>query len=387
MLLSFTAFVSLGLPDGLLGVVWPQVSRSFQVPLSVLPLVQVAMVLGFQVASLSAYRLSRRLGIGRMLALCALVSAASLALQTAAPAFVFFVLVSSGLGLGGGAIDASMNAYAARHYSPSLLNWLHAFYGVGAALGPFVASAILAAGYGWRVSLLTVAAALSVFALFFVWRRHHWDEPEAPGGTAAADPSARSDDPGHTAVESKVPLREHLGLLVFLVYTGVEVSLGVWGFSYYHLGLGEPEVATASAAGMYWFGLTIGRMAFAIVLAYVPLGIILYTGLSGLALTITAMVLLPGAPALLMLPLCGLFLAPIFPLLVKATDGRVAPNLVAKIVGRQIAAANLGSVIVPLVGGAIVAVSGATGLLWLFVGSTAVLVVAIAAIVRQPGPG
>lgn len=384
MLLSFTAFVSLGLPDGLLGVVWPQVSRSFQVPLSVLPVIQVAMVLGFQVASLSAYRLSRRLGIGRMLALCALVSAASLALQTAAPAFVFFVLVSTGLGLGGGAIDASMNAYAARHYSPSLLNWLHAFYGVGAALGPFVASAILAAGYGWRASLLTVAAALSLFALFFARRRHHWDEPEALS-TVVADPTVPSDDLGGTAAESKVPLREHLGLLVFLVYTGVEVSLGVWGFSYYHLGLGEPEVATASAAGMYWFGLTIGRMAFAIVLAYVRPGIILYTGLSALVLTIAAMVLVPGAPALLMLPLCGLFLAPIFPLLVKATDGRVAPNLVAKIVGRQIAAANLGSVIVPLIGGAIVAVSGAAGLLWLFVGSTAVLVVAIATIVRRPG--
>ena len=409
--LSFAAFVSLGLPDGLLGVLWPSVSQDFGIPLGLLPVVSVAAVIGFQIASLSAFKLSRKLGIGRMLALCALVSAASLAGLAVSPVFAVFVVISIGIGLGGGAIDASMNAYAARHFSASMLNWMHAFYGVGATVGPFLAGVVLAAGLGWRLPYLIIAAILGGMAFLFARNRQIWDElsgragmDASPTGTVTAantaEPQAHTAEPqAHTADNAQmraqtqetgapqhetIPAREYAGFLLFFVYTGLEVALMTWSFSYYHLGQGQAETPAAMAVGLFGAGFTLGRMLFAIILRRVALGIILYLCVAGIGLTVLLMLLVPGLPSLAVLPLAGMFLAPMFPLFVKATDARVHPSIVDKVVGRQIAAANLGAVGVPAIGGLLVSAYGPESLVWLFAAAAGVLLVLAPTVVRVP---
>jgi fucose permease len=270
ILIAFVAFVSLGLPDGVLGVAWPSVRRTFDVPVSQFGLLLIASTCGFLVSSFSSGAVVRRLGVGRLLLASSGLMTCASAGYALAPSWPFMVALGVFAGLGSGAIDAGINAYAAHHFSPRLVNWLHAFYGVGATLGPLLMTGVLAAGLAWRWGYAVNAAALGLMSLCFLFTLRLWDQPT--GETAAAAAAAERpapDEPAGTFATLRRPVVA-LSVVLFFLYTGVEVAAGQWAYSLFTEARGVTPAAAGVWAGVYWASLTAGRIAFGAAAGRVP---------------------------------------------------------------------------------------------------------------------
>src|SRR5687767_6435731 len=177
ILIAFLAFISLGLPDGVLGVAWPSVAATFRIPLSHLGILLAASTCGYLVSSFNSGGVVQRIGVGRTLLLSSALMSCAAAGYALAPLWPAMALVGLFAGLGSGAIDAALNAYAARHFSARLVNWLHAFYGVGATLGPLLMTAVLSSGNSWRWGYGIIAAVLGVMSLCFLLTLRLWETP------------------------------------------------------------------------------------------------------------------------------------------------------------------------------------------------------------------
>jgi len=349
LFLSFLAFISLGLPDGLLGVAWPSMSRSFDRELSRLAVLQIALTFGFFFSSVNAGRLIERCGVSSLL----IGSNIAVALALAAYGFLdrWYLVVASTvvLGSGGGAVDAGLNAYAANRFSKEQLTLLHAFYGFGAMLGPLIMRCILAAGgpwqYGYRYNLLLVAGLVVTFILL----RKVW---YGPGGKGAAAASSKTQGREQTLPQAESRLGVRLGVVLFLVYTGLEVTVGTWSFTLFTEGRGVDPGAAALWLGVYWAALTGSRLFFGLFgrrwssRRIITVMIIVSTA-AGL------FYLQPRLPmlSLLSLPVIGFAFGPLFPLFVILTPEIVGEEESSRVIGFQVAAANIGSAAVPFVVG------------------------------------
>jgi fucose permease len=222
-------------------------------------------------------------------------------------------------GLGSGAIDAGMNAYAAHHFSPRLVNWLHAFYGVGATLGPLMMTAVLSAGLVWRWGYAVNAALLGVMSLCFLLTLRLWDQPtDAP---ANAEALAAQPAPAGTLDTLRRPVVA-LSVVLFFLYTGVEVAAGQWTYSLFTEARGVSPAVAGVWAGVYWGSLTAGRIAFGAAAGRVPPLAILRATM--LAAPLGALLIWADAAPLanfLGLALMGFCFAPMFPLLISLTPG------------------------------------------------------------------
>lgn len=221
--LAYAAFISLGLPDGLTGVAWPSIRATFGLPLDALGALITTGTVGYLASSFSSGRILVRLGVGRLLALSCLATAVSLLGYGSAP--LWAVMVGLGLlaGLGGGAIDAGLNTYAAENFSPRTVNWLHASFGLGAAIGPLLMSGVIGAGQSWRLGYLLVGVAQALLASCFARTRNEW-RVHADGQHTA--PAASAGLLGTLALPSA-----WLSMLLFFLYTGLEITAGQWLYS------------------------------------------------------------------------------------------------------------------------------------------------------------
>ena len=336
--LAFLAFISLGLPDGLLGVSWPSIRAGFGLPLDALGVVVAAATAGYLASSFLGGAILRAVPIGTVLAVSTL--AASLALLGFAltpfwPLLVAFAVLA---GLGGGAVDAGLNAYGATHFSARTLNWLHAFFGVGTTVGPLIVTAVLDAGLGWRWSYGIVGTAQMLLAALFFLNRHRWGEVEQ----AAAAEAPRLPAAGTTETLRRPVV--WLGMLVFFFYSGTEMLAALWSYSLLTLGRGVPETTAGLFVAAYWGSLTAGRILFGLIADRVPLAPTLRLCL--IASTLGALLFwVDPSPllSLLGLMLIGFALSPVFASLISLTPARVGPAHADSAIGFQIASAGLGA--------------------------------------------
>ena len=339
--LSYVGFVSLGLPDGLLGVAWPSIRARFGLELDALGPLLVATTAGYVFASFSSGRVLARMNLGALLAASCAATATSLLGYAFAPAW--FVLVGFGLfaGLGAGAIDAALNTYVATNHSPRTLNWLHACYGVGAASGPALMTGVLMAGHPWQRGYGLVALGQIALALCFTATRAIW--PPVAGEAHAASPTRTA--------PSRVTLAQPaawLGMAAFFLYVGLEQSAGAWAYSF----LTEVRGVSLAAAGtwvtLYWSGLTAGRVVFGVVANRWPLEALVRGALVAIAAAAALIASDPfPAASALGLALLGFACGPIFPSLIAATPARLGVAHAANGVGFQIAAAACGQALIP----------------------------------------
>ncbi len=346
---SFLAFISLGLPDGLLGVAWPSISRTFGVPLSRLAVLQVAMTIGFIFSSSNAGRLIKKLGVGNLLIVSNVLVACALTGYVLSPRWYMLILSTVILGSGGGAIDAGLNAYTAKRFTKEQVTLLHAFFGFGAMLGPALMGRVLSAGQPWRhgylYTLLLVLVLLSIFITFRgLWKR------DVPITTTA-------EQEDHSAAPEKCPRRmvrkyTFIGIAMFLVYTGLEITIGAWSFTLLTTSRGISEGVAAVWVGAFWAGLMGGRIFFGI------FGVRWHAKsiVSAMSATLIAGVLLYAQPwiswfYLPALPLIGFACAPLFPLFVTLTSSVVGHEAASHSIGMQVASAGLGGAIVPFFAG------------------------------------
>jgi fucose permease len=336
-LLAFLAFVSLGLPDGLLGVAWPSIRTDFSLPLDSLGLLVAISTSGYLVSSFLAGRLSRVMSIGTVLAVSTLAAATALlgfALTPSWPLLLGFGLLA---GLAGGAVDAGLNAYGASHFSARVLNWLHASFGVGTTLGPLIVTAVLSSDTVWRWSYVIVGSGQLLLALTLFLTRGRWVEvAELGSGNARKVASARTRDTLRRPIV-------WLGMMTFFVYAGVEVVAAQWSYSLLTLQRGVPVTTAGLLIGLYWGSLMVGRVLFGIVADRVRLVPALYWCIAASIVGALLFWLEPTPVAsYLGLMLIGFSIAPIFASLISLTPARVGREHADNAIGFQISSAGLG---------------------------------------------
>jgi fucose permease len=338
--LAYVGFVSLGLPDGLLGVAWPSVRAFFRLPVDALGSLLVMFTAGYLLASFSSGWLLARCTVGTLLALSCLATATSLLGYALTPWWGLMVALGVLSGLGAGAIDAGLNTFAATHFSARTVNWLHACYGIGASSGPILMTSVLNAPHPWQWGYGIVGLGQLLLAACFGLTRTWW--PAASRARAAASAA-----PTSSWSTLRLPV-VWVSIAVFFVYTGLEAAAGTWAYSLFTEGRGVSTITAGLWVSIYWGSLMVGRLLAGVVAPSVSVPRLLRLCLLSLALGATLLWLdLASLLSFLGLALMGLACAPIFPSLIATTPQRLGEAHTANGIGMQVAAAVLGASLLP----------------------------------------
>lgn len=338
VVVTYLAFVSLGLPDGLLGIAWPFMSARSNVPLEALGSLLISFTTGYLVTSSTSGKIMQFISLGLLLTFSCLITALSLLTYAFIDTWYFMMIAAFFLGSGGGAIDSSINAFAASRFSASTVNWLHAFYGVGATAGPLLVTLMLANDLQWYHGYLAVAAIQIGLSILFGSTRRKW-------GIASQHEEAHSKSEYFETL--KLP-RVWIFMLIFFLYTGVEQGFGQWLFTLLTKSRFLAEKQAGLWTSLYWGSLTIGRIVFGIVLTTIPVSRVLTGAIIGIAAGVILFTLdLSTTTNLLGVVMLGFANAPVFPSLISVTPVQIGKEHTATAVGVQISMAMLGAALLP----------------------------------------
>jgi fucose permease len=348
ILLAFIAFISLGLPDGLLGVAWPSLRREFGMPLDAIGFMLFAGMFGYLSSSFFSGKIVSRLGVGKLLAVSCFLTGGALVGYTLAPSYWVIVGLSLFSGLGAGAIDAGLNTYIAANHGEGLMQWLHASFGVGVTLGPIIMTTAVN-GFGqWRLGYLVVGVAQLTLATCFFLTAAMWQQ-ETPAATAQES----------KLTDYKTSLRETIrqrgtwmSILLFFIYTGIELAFGHWSYTLLTESRGVAPETAGLVAGSYWGMFTVGRILAGLYAKRINAHQILQFGLfSALAGGLLVVWNPSQTVSLIGIAIVGFSVAPIFPALVSTTRNRVEAKHIANTIGIQISAAGFGGTVMPTIAG------------------------------------
>ena len=371
----YLSFISLGLPDSLLGAAWPVMYGELGVPLSGAGLISMIIALGTILSSLKSDALTRALGAGRVTAISVGLTAAALLGFSRSGAYWQLCPWAIPYGLGAGSVDAALNNYVAVHYSSRHMSWLHCMWGVGASIGPYVMSLALTAGKGWGAGYRYIAILQIVLTLILVFSMPLWKRSGGDGASAEAGQALSLRQvaaiPGAKAV-----------MLSFFCYCGLEQTAGLWAASYLSLTRGFTAQEAAGLAALFFLGITAGRAlgGFAAMrlsdakLTRLGFGIIALGG---------AVLLIPlRAAAAAAFVLIGLGCAPVYPCMIHATPARFGAERSQAIIGVQMASAYVGTLTMPPLFGLISRYLGAALMPLYLLLLLAVMVIAFEKLVR-----
>jgi fucose permease len=351
-LLSLGTFVTLGLPDGMLGTAWPAMRHSFGEPVGALGLILLINTIGSVAVATFVGRLIQRVGAAAVLAVAGLCAALGGIGYAVAPGLWFVLSVGPLMGAAAGMMDGGLNTAVALTGRPRLLNLLHGFYGVGTAIGPLVVTGAIIAG-SWRPAFLFLAALDVATAACWIAYRRAVPAPAAKapveGGGAAHGGPSTADDPAETAQPTAGWSRRRvvavltLGLIVFFLYTGLEVSAGQWETSYVRGQLGLSASAAGLAAFGYWGALTAVRIGLALPARPVPARTVIRSGLI-LAVAASGIIWWQPDPLVVVLAFAalGAALAGVFPALIAVTPQRIGEKRAQHAIAWQVGAAAAG---------------------------------------------
>ena len=338
----YLAFISLGLPDSVLGVAWPGMRASLGQELASAGLITLVLTVGSALSSFVGGRVLARWGTGPVVTVSGLLTGLALLGFALSPSFALLLLLAVPLGLGAGAVDARLNQFVAAHYSARHMNWLHGCWGVGATLGPLIMASALTSAKGWRQGYLWIGGVQLGLVLLFVlvlplWQRHQAQSVH----TAAASP---------TIPKGPAPtLALWLAPALYLAYAAVEISTGLWAGSLLVDGRGLEAKTAALWVSCFFGAIMLGRFATGLLTLrlgnrqLVRLGI----AVASVGAALFSSNALPAPLSLTGLVLLGLGCAPIYPCLMHETARRFEPVTAAKVISRQVGFAYVGAAIVP----------------------------------------
>jgi fucose permease len=350
-LLAYVAFISIALPDSLLGVAWPSMRLSLDQPVSALGLVVPFAVVSTLLSSASTGFLLARIGMSRLVTASTALSAAALVGYSVAPAFWMIIAATVLLAAGAGAIDSGLNAYAARHFTARHINWMHASYGVGATVGPLVVTGVIAAGLSWRWSYAFVAAAQAVLAVTFAATSRAWGTGHA-SDVATPTPAVTRRGSRRNTLRLGAVWR---GAAIFALQTGFESATTLWAYLFLTEGRGVAAPAAGLTVSAYWAALFVGRLVLGPLADHYGSQRVLTGGVAGISVGAILVALpAPTAVAIGGFIVIGLAAAPMFPLLTLTTRERVGTAHADQTVGVQVAASSLGASTIPAVVGLLI---------------------------------
>lgn len=351
LVIIYLAFISLGLPDALLGSAWPIMWPELNASLGSAGILSMTVAGGTIVSSLFSGIVVGRLGVGKVTLISCIMTAGALLGFSMAPSFVWLVVLAIPLGLGAGSVDAALNHYVAEHFKAHHMNWLHCFWGVGATAGPLVMSAYIAEHNSWRGGYAAVAVIQFILVAILLATLPLWKRVAASRESALTPNQALAESDSDEASEKTNVLRikgVKPSLIAFLFYCGAESTVGLWGASYL---VGARDVSAETAAtwiALYFGGITVGRLITGFITFKVRNQLLIRYGqfitvVGGLLLLLP----LPVGFSLVGFILIGLGLAPIYPGLLHETPARFGKANSAKLMGFQMAVAYTGTTFLP----------------------------------------
>lgn len=344
LLIIYVAFISLGLPDGLLGAAWPTMYINIGVPISTAGIISMVIAFGTIISALFSDKLTYLLGTEKVTALSVAMTCVALFGFSFSDNILALLLWSIPYGLGAGSVDAALNNYVAIHYSSRHMSWLHCMWGIGASIGPYLMGYAISSSKGWEqgyiyVGSIQIVLTVVLFLSFPLWKDR----------SKITDSSEQADDikPMKLIEIIKIP-GVNAVLITFFCYSALESTSGLWAASYLQLAKGIDEGTAASMASLFYIGITVGR----------AINGFLTIKLSDTKLIRLGQVLVLMGVVILMLPLnigftfagiviVGLGCAPIYPCIIHSTPARFGVKRSQAIVGVQMASAYIGTMIMP----------------------------------------
>jgi fucose permease len=365
ILIAYIAFISLGLPDGLLGVAWPSMRGFFGLPLDALGMLLFASTTGYLTSSFLSGRVISRLGVGGVLAISCALTGSGLIGYTLAPAWWILVAIGVFVGFGAGAIDAGINTFVASNFNEGMMQWLHASYGIGVTLSPIIMTTGLNIFHNWRwgytvVGITQLSLAVCFFLTISMWQRagrqldSESDNSENDNTVSETESNKILTD-YHTALgETLRQPAVWLSLAIFFLYTGLELVLGSWAYTLLTESRGIAPQIAGLWAGSYWGMFTVGRMLAGLYTKRIGVHTLVRGSLTGALIGALLVWWNPSnTVSLIGVGLIGFAIAPVFPGLVSGTRDRVGARFAANTIGMQIGAAGLGGAVIPALAGAL----------------------------------
>lgn len=341
----YLAFISLGLPDSLLGSAWPTMYKGFNVPVSYAGMVSMIIAVGTIISSLQSDRLTRKFGTGKITAMSVLMTAVALFGFSLSDSFWMLCLWAIPYGLGAGSVDASLNNYVALHYASRHMSWLHCMWGVGASVGPYIMGFALTGGQGWQAGYRYIALLQIILTVILMFSLPLWTKQKR--ASFEKNNAEVQSKPLSLTQIFKIPGAREV-MFTFFCYCALESTTGLWASSYLTLHLGISAQTAASFASLYYIGITIGRgISGFMTLKFndtqmIRIGVgIIFAGMILLLLPLGENV------ALISLILIGLGCAPVYPCTIHATPDHFGAEQSQAIIGVQMASAYVGTCLMP----------------------------------------
>jgi fucose permease len=341
LVIIYIAYISLGLPDSLLGTAWPAAYMALGVPVSMAGIISAVISCNTIVSSLLSSRVIRWLGTGLTTTISVSMTAAALFGFSLSPNYWTMVLFAIPLGLGAGSVDAALNNFVALHYKARHMNWLHSFWGIGASLGPVIMSYYLARS-GWRSGYSTIGWIQTGLVVVLIASLPLW--MRASNGQKAAETSGKV-----FSIKELLKVKgARQALTAFFCYCAVESTAGLWGSSFLVLLRGICPETAASWVSLYYFGITLGRFISGFLTMRINNRNLIRIGL---VLIVTG-ILLVMTPSIDFILMCGFFMiglgcAPIFPSLIHDTPENFGSDMSQSMIGLQMACAYVGTTLMP----------------------------------------
>ena len=340
----YVSFISLGLPDSLLGAAWPSIYQGFGVPVSYSGVIFCIISVGTVISSLKSDRLTRRFGAGGVTAISVAMTAAALFGFSVSNSFWALCLWAVPYGLGAGSVDAALNNYVALHFASRHMSWLHCMWGIGASVGPYIMGAALSCNAGWHTGYRIIGVMQLVLTIVLVLSLPLWKtrsdadaEEQEAASTEALTLKQIFRIPGVKAV-----------LVTFFCYCSLEQTTSLWASSYLVLNKGIALETAASFASLFFVGITAGRALSGFLTLKFNDTQMIRMGLGIIAAGVAAFLLPFGDTAALAgLLLVGLGCAPIYPSIIHATPSHFGADRSQAIIGVQMASAYVGNCLMP----------------------------------------
>ena len=350
LIIIYLSFISLGLPDALLGAAWPSMYQELHVSISYAGIISMIIAFGTIISSLQSDRLTRKLGTGKVTAISVAMTAVALFGFSISHSFIALCLWAIPYGLGAGSVDASLNNYVALHYESRHMSWLHCMWGIGAAAGPYIMGYVLTNGRSWNSGYRVISVLQVVLTLILIFSLPLWkNRPQVTDGN------------GQEVTAKALSLREVVRIpgakeimVCFFCYCAVEQTAGLWASSYLTLYKGVSAEIAATFASMFYIGITIGRALSGFITMKLNDVQMIRLGQGLIAVGILIMFLPFGQSlSLAGLIVIGLGCAPIYPCIIHSTPAHFGADKSQAIIGIQMASAYVGTLLMPPVFGLI----------------------------------
>lgn len=353
LVIIYLAFISLGLPDALLGSAWPSMYKDFNVSVSYSGVIFMIIAIGTVISSLQSDRLTRRLGTGKVTAISVLMTAVALFGFSVSHSYIALCLWAIPYGLGAGSVDASLNNYVALHYASRHMSWLHCMWGIGASVGPYIMGTILTGGQSWHmgyrwISVIQLVLTAVLFLSLSLWKQQ---EQGFMGSDVKKTEQNNANKPMALKQIVKIPGAKEV-MVAFFCYCAIEQTANLWASSYLVLHHGLSAEMSAGFASMFFIGITVGRFFCGFLTIRLNDTQMIRLGQGVIFLGIIALLLPFGKEtALLGLVLMGLGCAPIYPSIIHATPANFGAERSQAMIGVQMASAYVGTCVMPPVFG------------------------------------